>query len=500
MLADSAVEGFAPLLEVGVAPAPVEEAPTRPAEQDIYQMLWQRDEYRAVAPGELIANEFLVQAKPAPGSTCIDFGCGTGRGALNLALFGGLNVTMLDFTTNCLDADILPCLETQAHAFRFQQADITKDIPVSAQYGYCTDVMEHIRPEDVDRTLDNILRAAQHVFFQISMEDDVCGALVGHPLHLSVHPFSWWLKKFQDRECMIHWSKDCGSHALFYVSAWVNAADIVKVGILNISEDVVKENVRTNIREGWRQVQPYETNDFEAMIVGGGPSLAHQLDKIRELRQNGVKLITLNGAYNWALDNGLEPSATVVVDARAFNARFTHHERDVELASQTKYLIASQCDPSVLAGLPKDRTLLWHTTAETIRDVLDEEYGEDGIWYGIPGGSTVLLRAIPLMRMLGYRKFHLFGCDSCAMTVDGKPAHHAYSQAENDNEFLMPVTVGSQMFSCTTWHTSQAQEFMDLIAVFGDEIELEVYGEGLLAYILKHAADLADKERLFTMA
>ena len=64
-----------------------------------------------------------------------------------------------------------------------------------------------------------------------------------------------------------------------------------------------------------------------------------------------------------------------------------------------KYLISSQCDPSVFENLPKDRTFIWHTSTEIIQDILKEAYPER--WYTIPGGSTVLLRAIPLMAMMG---------------------------------------------------------------------------------------------------
>ena len=46
-------------------------------------------EYRKDAPGEKVAHEFLAQAKPKGGASVLDLGCGTGRGGLNLAFFGG---------------------------------------------------------------------------------------------------------------------------------------------------------------------------------------------------------------------------------------------------------------------------------------------------------------------------------------------------------------------------------------------------------------------------
>ena len=85
----------------------------RPLEKDLYKKVWDMPEYRKDAPGEKVAHEFLAQAKPKAGASVLDLGCGTGRGGLNLAFFGGLDVTLVDFAPNCLDADIVPMLETQ---------------------------------------------------------------------------------------------------------------------------------------------------------------------------------------------------------------------------------------------------------------------------------------------------------------------------------------------------------------------------------------------------
>lgn len=471
---ETGIESYAPIVEV---------APVRPEESKIYEMCWNNPAYRLVAPGEHAVHTFLEQARPKELATVLDIGCGTGRGSLGLALFGTMDVTMIDFTDNCLDDDIRPMLETQKHVMRFVKADINAPLPVAAHYGYCTDVMEHIAPENVDRVLSNILHACEKVFFQISCVDDVMGKEIGFPLHLTVKPHGWWLQKLQDHGCTVLWSKDGGEYCQFYVTAWIGAKELVDVGVLNVGVEQIKANVLNNVKLGFGQIKPHETNDMEVMILGGGPSLDLYRDEIIALRASGVKLITMNGSYNWALKNGLVPSAQVVVDARAFNARFVQ-----PVVENCRYLIASQCDPSVFEGLPKDMTLLWNTSCSDIIEILNENVEE---WYGIPGGSTVLLRTIPMMRMLGYRKFHLYGCDSC-VSSDG--AHHAYDQPENNDEYVLPVTVGDRVFRCTTWQCSQAQEFMDLIKVFGNEIELDVHGDGLLAYIIKHAADLADRD------
>jgi hypothetical protein len=232
---------------------------------------------------------------------------------------------------------------------------------------------------------------------------------------------------------------------------------------------------------------------MEVMLVGGGPSLPAFETDIRLKKAAGVKLVTLNGAYNWAIERGLAPLSTIVVDAREFNKRFTKPVRE-----DCMYFLASQCDPAVFEGLPKERTFIWHTSAEMIQDLLLHQYDYS---FPVPGGSTVLLRAIPLFRMLGYKRFHLYGCDSCLMNVpDGSEIgrtdlpmqHHAYEQPENNDPAAIRVNVTgtSRVFYCYPWMISQAQEMQDLIRGLGEEIELEIYGDGLLAYLLRTAAEM----------
>jgi 3-isopropylmalate dehydratase small subunit len=482
-MSNDSVIGFAPVVKVSAE---------RPPEKEIYKKMWSFDQFRITAPGESCAADFLKQAKPKPGASVIDFGCGTGRGGLMLAVMGQMNVTLLDFADNCLDKDIIPMLETQKHTMRFVEADLNEELTVSAEYGFCTDVMEHVRPHRVDSVLNHILRAAQHVYFQIATADDNLGEpLIGHPLHLTVQPYDWWLQKFKERDCVIHYSKSHSNYCTFYVSAWLKGSDIVEVGELNMEQDEIRENVKFNLAQGWSQVTPHETNEVELMIVGGGPSVIGQVDEIRRLRAEGVKLITINGAYKWCIEQGLTPSALVMVDARPFNAKFSKPVID-----DCKYFIASQCDPAVFDGLPKDRTLIWHTTAEMVRDLLQEQY-KDEPWYGIPGGSTVLLRAIPMFRMLGFKRFHLFGCDSCLSDND---AHHAYEQKENDGQPAIRVNVGGKFYFAHLWMISQAQEFIDLIKFMGNEIELEIHGEGLLAGILEAGAAMVSIPRDVTLS
>ena len=57
-------------------------------------------------------------------------------------------------------------------------------------------------------------------------------------------------------------------------SAWQDGKAIVDIGVLNTEQEQIRANVKYNCAQGWQQCEPHEQNDFELMILGGGPSIA----------------------------------------------------------------------------------------------------------------------------------------------------------------------------------------------------------------------------------
>ena len=176
-------------------------------EAEKYERMWNYPEYRDVSPGEDCVEKFMEVVKPS--GVIVDFGCGTGRAAMKLNNLG-YDVLLTDFTGNSRD--------TAVTSLPFIQWDISEPIPFTGSCGYCTDVMEHIPPHQVDRVIENMLTACGKVFFQISLVPDVMGQLIDQPLHLSVHPYSWWIEKFKSIGYSVKWSEDNGNSALYYVT------------------------------------------------------------------------------------------------------------------------------------------------------------------------------------------------------------------------------------------------------------------------------------------
>ena len=254
---------------------------------------------------------------------------------------------------------------------------------------------------------------------------------------------------------------------------------------LNEDKDKVRDNIKKNIQRGLPQVQPYETQwDKVVCLALGGPTLKKTFPNLLEKKNDGVPVITVNGSYKYCIDNGLEPSAMVMLDSREFNNRFIK-----PLRKDCKYFISSQCHPSVFDMLEDCQVWIWHVAGDENYDLLQEQYGEE--YFPVMGGATIALRAVHLFRMLGFHKFEMFGFDSC---IIGE--HHAYEQPENDDEGVIDVTVSGKEFRCTAAHYHQAKEFVDMISKTGEHYDLAVHWNGLISHIIKNPDSLTIKEEV----
>lgn len=257
---------------------------------------------------------------------------------------------------------------------------------------------------------------------------------------------------------------------------------------VNTDDATIINNVRAAIRRGHPQVWPVAAPNTERVcLVAGGPSLADTEQELRDLYFAGAKVVTVNGAYHWCLERNIRPSAQVVMDARAFNARFVE-----PAVPRCRYYLASQCDPRLWDAVEgREFVGIFHDAgSDAVKALLDDYYLQQ--WQPVPGGTTVGTRALALLRMLGYLRFDLFGFDSC--WLDG--AHHAYAQRENDTDRRLRVTISptsdpttARTFECAPWHLKQAEDFITMIRLNGGHFLLNVHGRGLLAFLLASAAE-----------
>jgi len=461
--------------------------------------------YRQCSPGESNVHLFMEAANVKPKSTVVDWGAGTGRGGFalyNVEKDGeplDLDVTLVDFAFNCLDDNVAEEVKDNDR-LRFIVHDMNKHIDLPSDFGYCVDVMEHIPEDEVNTVLDTILDNSRNVFFQIATVGDNLGR-GGHVhpdgeaeiFHNTVKPYQWWLEKLAYKKVIIHRSKDFGTYVVFYVTGWGNNELKWTGAELNTSDEIIIQNMEANAKLGIQPVIPHEAQMTEIMLLAGGPTLNDFEDEIIQQRKDGMPLVTVNGSYNWAIERDLKPSLQCIIDAREHNKRFTEQG---PLTEETKYIIASQCHPDVFKGLPKERTYMWQVSiSEDLTEDIKRLYGkmyED--WYPCPGGSTVTLRTLCALRMLGFNKIHVYGFDSC---VFPDRHHHAYNQDENkkDSWRTREIVVGGgtrfeRVFTCTGWQTYQVREFQLMVSRVLSDCQLDIKGDGMIAYIIKTGAQM----------
>lgn len=253
---------------------------------------------------------------------------------------------------------------------------------------------------------------------------------------------------------------------------------------LNNSVEAVHANIERNIRRPLPQAQPHDVQETPVALICGGPSLNDSAEQLQDRYRDGLKLISTNGSHDWLLDRGMHPSAHIMVDSRRSNVRFV---RTPDL--RCRYLIASQCHPKVFDALEGFQTWIWHAACgPTERALLDSHYF--GRYYLTLGGSTVALRGLSLLRMLGFSHIEMYGFDSCCHRGE----HHAYPQPEHDKCKQIALEIEGKTFTCEAWMHSQAKEFQGLAKMMGDELSLIVHGDGLIAHMIKTGYQLNEEK------
>lgn len=164
-------------------------------ERETYEDLWSSvEDYAKHAPGEQYLPIFLALVGPHRG-TVLDAGTGSGKGAVALQAVGfdvrtcdvtdaGLCAAarQLPFTTACLWHDLSSVTRGFGHPNR-----------TTADFVYCTDVLEHIPPPFTMLCVEQMLRVcSQGLFLSVSLVPDSFGVWAGKPLHQSVFSFVQW--------------------------------------------------------------------------------------------------------------------------------------------------------------------------------------------------------------------------------------------------------------------------------------------------------------------
>jgi hypothetical protein len=248
------------------------------------------------------------------------------------------------------------------------------------------------------------------------------------------------------------------------------------------------EHIKSSLARGLPEFQPAICfNDGTFVVVGSGPSVTSFLKDIKEERRNGRAICAVKGSHDWLIENGVEPDLFVSCEPRVRPFKVT--------SERTIYLLASRCPPEQFDQLKDRQVVLWHSSASKPDTVTPEgkmelDWNELGLleecneWkghFGVGGGSTSGLRAILIGFFLGFRKFLLYGFDSCL--ADDKDTKRFTGETVG-TAMKMDVICGGRRFWCNGALAQQATEFQKIYEGMPN-ITIEAKGDGLIAEILK---------------
>lgn len=241
------------------------------------------------------------------------------------------------------------------------------------------------------------------------------------------------------------------------------AIDVAQFG----SDESNIENIRINLQRGLPEFAPtIVKNDGVFVIVGSGPSMPAQIDRIKIEVDLGRPICAINGANDFLIENGITPDLFVTCDPRPMPQNFKNP------GQETIYLLASRCHPSSFERLKDHKVMLWHSWSH------EKECAELRGRLVVGGGTTSGLRAVNLGYVMGFRKFRLYGFDSC---LKDKTVKRFTGEKAGQ---LIDVIVNGEVFWCNAAGAQQARDFQYLYKIFHG-INIEALGGGLIAAIIE---------------
>ena len=241
------------------------------------------------------------------------------------------------------------------------------------------------------------------------------------------------------------------------------------VGKCVADDETLFQNMEAAVARGYPQVLKQEPiKDGMITLVASGPSVAGQIDVIREMAKTS-KIVAIKDAHDWLISQGVIPDYALAIDPQEHRISFHTPHKAVE------YMIASQCHKAMFDNLEGHNVTIWHPYVMKGQDRPKKTML-------IGGGTTSGLRAISLFYVLGYRHFALFGFDSCN---DGdKLRVNGAGLKPGDQLTEIRIEQDGETFYCNASMALQAEHFQTYYDYLPDA-QFYGFGHGLIQAIIK---------------
>ncbi len=231
-----------------------------------------------------------------------------------------------------------------------------------------------------------------------------------------------------------------------------------------LPEDERRHRMARNATLLARRVMPAPPHDGTAILCCDGPSLADSWDSIGLERQQipNARIVTVSGAHDVLIERGLVPDCHVECDPRPHKAAMA-----LKPMPGTQFLLASSLHPGFVETMAGHDAALWHP-----EDAGGRPDGDAGLCVG---GDSAGLRALNLMRALGYRRFVIHGMD-CSFR--GRQQHAGARPRLVDTTIAVPCA--GRTFLTSPARLAHAKTFIRTVATLAEPIALTLRGDGLL--------------------
>lgn len=252
-----------------------------------------------------------------------------------------------------------------------------------------------------------------------------------------------------------------------------------KITTLNVVGAGTTEERVLNVRAAFERKLPrlkkLEVTDKPLTVVAYGPSLKNSLPEIYKVASEGGVIMTVSGAHDYLISNGIIPDYHAEMDLRERKAEFVKNSH-----ADVHYLIASVCHPKMFDNLEGRTVSMWHLSEldETNRIIKDND--PTGLFH--PSFQCIGLNALILGQTLGYREFHIHGMDC---SYDGEESHAGFHNGTNGDDRRVRVWCDDRQFVTRPEWIQYARNFIYKMVPNMTGCSFRVYGEGLMQQMLR---------------
>lgn len=237
---------------------------------------------------------------------------------------------------------------------------------------------------------------------------------------------------------------------------------------------VQDKNIQANILYSTKLIDRWipqcRIHDRTAVVCSGGPSLSSHIDDIRSLaRKDGTHVVCVKHSHDLLIESGVVPWACMLLDPRGHVKDFIenpHHE--------VIYFVASMCHPTTVDRLLEKNAKIfgYHAFVGAGENMVLKK--GDAM---IAGGSTSAVRGISVLHSLGFRRFVLYGFDSCYWEKPDVSAKDKMGRPK-----YMEVEVAGRKFWTDAELVAQCQDFEQLMKI-QDQFDMDIRGDGMIPHV-----------------